>query len=69
MQQLDPKLELPPPRPLFESSAVAQSYPVQALGEFLGLRWSAFRGDWRGCGDFYLRENVFSVTAELLKRL
>ncbi|AZC48428.1 hypothetical protein C4K35_0823 [Pseudomonas chlororaphis subsp. piscium] len=37
MQQLDPKLELPlPPRPLIESSPVAQPYPVQALGGILG---------------------------------
>ena len=37
MHQLDPKLELPrPPRPLFESNAVAQPYPVQALGGILG---------------------------------
>ncbi|MGN7442511.1 YfjI family protein [Pseudomonas lactis] len=37
MQQLDPKLELPqPPRPLIESSPVAQTYPVQALGGILG---------------------------------
>ncbi|WP_339419645.1 MULTISPECIES: YfjI family protein [unclassified Pseudomonas] len=37
MQQLDPKLELPrPPRPLIESSSVAQPYPVPALGGILG---------------------------------
>ncbi|UOB23375.1 hypothetical protein MRY17_22150 [Pseudomonas orientalis] len=37
MQQLDSKLELPrPPRPLIESSTVAQPYPVQALSGILG---------------------------------
>lgn len=37
MQQLDPKLELPPPpRLLIESNPVAQPYPVQALGGILG---------------------------------
>ncbi|KTB92554.1 hypothetical protein AO069_11355 [Pseudomonas syringae pv. syringae PD2774] len=37
MQQLDPKLELPrPPRPLIESNAIVEPYPVQALGGILG---------------------------------
>ena len=37
MQQLDPKLELPrSPRPLIESSTVAEPYPVKALGGILG---------------------------------
>jgi len=37
MQQLDPTLEPPrPPRPLIESSPVAEPYPVQALGGILG---------------------------------
>ncbi|WP_431495536.1 YfjI family protein [Pseudomonas brassicacearum] len=37
MQQVDPKLELPrSPRPLIESSTVAEPYPVKALGGILG---------------------------------
>jgi len=37
MQQLDPTLEPPrPPRPLIESSPLAEPYPVQALGGILG---------------------------------
>lgn len=47
------------------AKAVAAKTVLEAYA-FHALLRSSY---WRGCGNFYVRGHIFSVTAELLKRL
>jgi hypothetical protein len=50
---------------LHRAKAVAAETGLEAYAFHAMLRSSY----WRGCGDFYVRGHVFSITAELLRRL